>query len=67
MSHQTGQHSFTESDSTGSGFLGSRGAGRGGKDSRPGARGLPSFVSSEPPRSEGEALLRRIFSRGEGA
>ncbi|MFY0582993.1 hypothetical protein ACN28S_59700 [Cystobacter fuscus] len=25
---------------------------------------LPSFVSSAPPRSEGEALLRRIFSRG---
>lgn len=27
------------------------------------ARGLPAFVSSAPPRSEGEALLRRIFSR----
>ncbi|OJH35995.1 hypothetical protein [Cystobacter ferrugineus] len=25
---------------------------------------LPSFVSSAAPRSEGEALLRRIFSRG---
>jgi hypothetical protein len=25
---------------------------------------LPSFVSSAPPRSEGEALLHRIFSRG---
>jgi hypothetical protein len=25
---------------------------------------LPSFLSSSPPRSEGEALLRRIFSRG---
>jgi hypothetical protein len=25
--------------------------------------GLPTFVSSAPPRSEGEALLRRIFSR----
>lgn len=28
-------------------------------------QGLPSFVSSAPPRSEGEALLRRIFSRAE--
>lgn len=27
-------------------------------------RALPPFVSSAPPRSEGEALLRRIFSRG---
>jgi hypothetical protein len=26
------------------------------------ARGLPTFVSAAPPRSEGEALLRRIFS-----
>lgn len=24
---------------------------------------LPSFVSEAPPRSEGEAFLRRIFSR----
>ncbi|ATB29423.1 hypothetical protein [Melittangium boletus] len=28
------------------------------------SRPLPYFLSSEPPRSEGEALLRRIFSRG---
>ncbi len=27
-------------------------------------RPLPPFVSSAPPRSEGEALLRRIFTRG---
>ncbi|WP_257451675.1 hypothetical protein [Archangium lipolyticum] len=28
-------------------------------------REVPSFLSPAPPRSEGEALLRRIFSRGE--
>jgi hypothetical protein len=66
MLHQTGQHSFTESDSAGPGLMGARGLGGAGKDSRPG-HGLPSFVSSGPPRSEGEALLRRIFSRGEAA
>ncbi|HEX8435025.1 hypothetical protein [Archangium sp.] len=65
MFHETGQHSFTESDSADLDFLCARGAGGAGKDaSRPGTHGLPSFVSSEPPRSEGEALLRRIFSRG---
>jgi hypothetical protein len=26
---------------------------------------LPAFLSPAPPRSEGEALLRRIFTRGE--
>jgi hypothetical protein len=30
-------------------------------------RALPAFVSAAPPRSEGEALLRRIFSRAERA
>ena len=30
-------------------------------------RALPSFVSTAPPRSEGEALLRRIFTRAEAA
>ena len=25
---------------------------------------LPAFLSPAPPRSEGEALLRRIFTRG---
>ena len=40
-------------------------AARGGPGtSPPNARALPPFVSSAPPRSEGEALLRRIFSRG---
>jgi hypothetical protein len=67
MLHQTGQHPFTESDGAGLDFLCARGVGGRGKDSRPGTHGLPSFVSSEPPRSEGEALLRRIFSRGEAA
>jgi len=27
------------------------------------SRPLPPFLSPEPPRSEGEALLRRIFTR----
>jgi len=27
------------------------------------SRPLPYFLSSAPPRSEGEALLRRIFTR----
>jgi hypothetical protein len=60
MFSQTRQYPFTESDSLCLGFP--RGAGSDGK--APEWRGLPSFVSSEPPRSEGEALLRRIFSRG---
>jgi hypothetical protein len=25
---------------------------------------VPTFLSSQPPRSEGESLLRRIFARG---
>lgn len=29
----------------------------------PPAPTLPAFVSAAPPRSEGEALLQRIFSR----
>jgi hypothetical protein len=64
MCHQTGQHSLPESDRASLDFLRVREGGGRGKDSRPGARGLPSFLSSAPPRSEGEALLRRIFSRG---
>jgi hypothetical protein len=32
---------------------------------KPGWGELPGFLSPAPPRSEGEALLRRIFSRGE--
>ncbi len=30
-------------------------------------RVVPSFLSEAPPRSEGEALLRRIFTRPEVA
>ena len=30
--------------------------------SSPDVRALPPFVSSAPPRSEGEAWLRRLFS-----
>jgi hypothetical protein len=30
-----------------------------------GGEELPAFLSPAPPRSEGEALLRRIFTRGE--
>ncbi len=67
MFHDTGQPPFTTPDSEGLDFPCARGAGGCGTDSRPGAYGLPSFVSSAPPRSEGEALLRRIFSRGEAA
>jgi hypothetical protein len=63
MYNQTGQPRFTESDTGGLIFLREREAGGEGNSTE--SRGLPSFVSSEPPRSEGEALLRRIFSRGE--
>jgi hypothetical protein len=31
--------------------------------SSPEPRPLPAFLSPAPPRSEGEALLRRIFAR----
>lgn len=58
MFSQTGQHPFTESDTGCLGFLREAGDGTTAE-----GNGLPSFVSSEPPRSEGEALLRRIFSR----
>jgi hypothetical protein len=60
MCGQTGQPAFTESKSTNPGFPCTRGE---GPENRNGTRGLPSFVSSAPPRSEGEALLHRIFSR----
>jgi hypothetical protein len=62
MFRQTGQHAFHESDTT---CLGFPQAGIEGQALRSESRGLPSFVSSAPPRSEGEALLRRIFSNGE--
>lgn len=57
MFSQTGQHPFTESDTACLGFA------HEGSEGTTELSGLPSFVSSEPPRSEGEALLRRIFSR----
>jgi len=60
-----------ELETTCLGFLftrGVRGAPRG--EVTPGVRQssdeeLPGFLSPAPPRSEGEALLRRIFTRGE--
>ena len=58
MFSQTGQQPFSESDTACLGFP--REAGSQGTTEE---NALPSFVSSEPPRSEGEALLRRIFSR----
>ena len=66
MFHQTGQHSLVEPGALD--FLWTQEAGgdtRKDADPRPQDNGLPTFVSSGPPRSEGEALLRRIFSRVE--
>jgi hypothetical protein len=60
MFHQTGQPSLIEPDT---GCLGLLPLGSEACTARRDGTGLPSFVSSEPPRSEGEALLRRIFSR----
>ena len=34
-------------------------------EKKSGGEGLPAFLSPAPPRSEGEALLQRIFMRGE--
>jgi hypothetical protein len=65
MCRQPGQHAYSTPDTDGLGFSGARRAGPEGQDSRSGPGGLPSFVSAAPPRSEGEALLRRIFSRRE--
>ncbi len=62
MFRQTGQQSMTEPDTA---CLGFARAGNEGKPVRSESRGLPAFLSAAPPRSEGEALLRRIFSRGE--
>lgn len=62
MFRQTGQHSMTEQDTV---CLGFPRAGSEGQMVRSESRGLPAFVSAAPPRSEGEALLRRIFSKGE--
>lgn len=63
MYNQTGQPRFTESGTGGLGFPREREAG--GESNSTKSHRLPSFVSSAPPRSEGEALLRRIFSRGD--
>jgi hypothetical protein len=65
MFHQPGQQSFTEPNAAAPRLPSTRWARSEGKVSPPGPLGLPSFLSPEPPRSEGEALLRRIFSRGE--
>ncbi|MCY1082875.1 hypothetical protein [Archangium lansingense] len=62
MIRQTRQHSMTEQDSV---CLGFPRVGSEAQAARSESRGLPTFVSAAPPRSEGEALLRRIFSRGE--
>jgi hypothetical protein len=59
---QSGLPSFPESARA---CLGLPGAGGKGSTPRPEGHRLPAFVSSAPPRSEGEALLRRIFSRSE--
>jgi hypothetical protein len=63
MYNQTGQPRFTGLDTGALGFLREREAG--GESNSMESHRLPSFVSSAPPRSEGEALLRHIFSRGE--
>jgi hypothetical protein len=63
--HQTRQLSFTEPDTACLALLGAHAAGPDGEEPRPGLFGLPPFLSPAPPRSEGEALLRRIFSRAE--
>jgi hypothetical protein len=66
MFRQTGLTPSTEPNTAYPGYPGTlRGRGE-GQDSSLGSHGLPSFLSPAPPRSEGEALLRRIFSRGEG-
>jgi hypothetical protein len=62
MFRQTGQHSMIEQDTV---CLGFPRAGSEGQLVLSESRGLPAFVSAAPPRSEGEALLRRIFSKGE--
>ncbi|PTL83469.1 hypothetical protein [Vitiosangium sp. GDMCC 1.1324] len=60
MFHPSGQLPFTAQCT---GCLGFPRTGVETQSTRFEGPGLPSFVSSAPPRSEGEALLRRIFSR----
>jgi hypothetical protein len=60
MFRQPGQPLMTEQDGM---YLGFSRAGSQGQTVRSESPGLPAFVSAEPPRSEGEALLRRIFSK----
>ncbi|WNG51520.1 hypothetical protein F0U60_50855 [Archangium minus] len=62
MLQQIGQHPCIH---PGTGCLGFLPAELESKSPRFEAHPLPSFVSSAPPRSEGEALLRRIFSKVE--
>ncbi|QRN98100.1 hypothetical protein JRI60_03220 [Archangium violaceum] len=65
MFRQTGQLPFTEPDTACLHFPSPFWSRNPGRDSPPVVQGVPSFLSPAPPRSEGEALLRRIFSRGE--
>ncbi len=63
MIRQPGQHSMTKQDPV---CLAFPRVGNEGQTVRSESHGLlPAFVSAAPPRSEGEALLRRIFSRSE--
>ncbi|HEX5754469.1 MAG TPA: hypothetical protein VFZ09_50260 [Archangium sp.] len=62
MFRQPGQQSMTEQDAV---SLGLSRAGSPGQAVRSESHGLPAFVSAAPPRSEGEALLRRIFSKAQ--
>jgi hypothetical protein len=62
MFDQTCQHPFPESENGSLGLPWTRQ--ERGEGKAPRGEGRPSFVSSAPPRSEGEALLHRIFSRG---
>ncbi|MFL5353480.1 hypothetical protein [Archangium sp.] len=62
MCQQSGQTALTQ---PGPGCLGLPPLGAEAQSACFEGHGLPSFVSAAPPRSEGEALLRRIFSRAE--
>jgi hypothetical protein len=62
MRQQTGQYVRGALGTADVDFLCARGVEREREEV---ARELPAFVSAAPPRSEGEALLRRIFSRPE--
>jgi len=61
MVRQSSHHPFHESQGACRGLSGARGGEA--RDTQALGPGVPSFLSADPPRSEGEALLRRIFSR----